>query len=75
MMYTKGVRKIFSPKIGQGGLEACQKIAEAARFDALEFNGQIFVLEEDRDRDPRIIHPWVKSCFNIDDFAAVHELG
>lgn len=70
MMYTQGVRKIFCNQIAGTKLSMIQTMAENAGYKALAFNGQILVKVDDED-----FTGWLTTCFNINDFAAIHELG
>lgn len=69
MMYTRGIRKIFSYKgvsINQNTVEA---LAETAGYDALTFNGRIFVRVEMKVVDFDVGFRWVETCFQITDFS------
>ncbi len=70
MMFTEGVRKIFSHPDCIQRKNVVEKAAMEAGYSAFSFNNQIYILDADRDKDPRIIHPWVRTCFLLTDFAA-----
>lgn len=72
-MYTNGIRKIFTSC--NGGLAEVKARATTAGFEALSFNGIIFIRDEDSDkdiaRDKRVMCPWVKTCLRITDFTDI----
>ncbi len=61
MMYTKGIRKIFSLHHGAPRLSMIQSMAENAGYSALSFNGRIMIKTEE--------DGWVETCFHITDFS------
>ena len=66
-MYTNGIRKIYTA--WGGDLKQSQEQARKAGFKALSFNGVIFIQDKDRDKDERVISPWIETCFRIEDFS------
>jgi hypothetical protein len=58
-MYTKGIKKIFSPSIGMSLAEA-ENAARTAGFEAFSYNGQIIV---------KAGNDWLATCFHITDFS------
>ena len=68
MMYTKGIRKIYTSHTPAHKLHMIQAMAEGAGYDALAFNGYIFIriLSED-------FTGWVNSCFRVTDFSDEQE--
>lgn len=68
MLYTGGIRKIFS-KVDYGNLEALCKAAEAAGYHAALHNGSVYVRSADiiAQRHPTA---WILSPFEIEDFEA-----
>ncbi len=69
MMYTKGVRKIFTCKNVKKSLEQHTELAEAGGFDALTFNGKIQVRVEVKIDNVSVGYRWVETCFHITDFS------
>ncbi len=64
MMFTQGVRKIFSHPDCIQRMPDVQKAAEAAGYTALSFNAIIYVFDGSE---------WFESCFRMTDFMAVLE--
>lgn len=70
-MYTKGIRKIFSGGVAGGNLEEVKCLAAAAGYQALSFNGYIFIQDTDRGRcvTSRTKGTWYCTVFRIMDFS------
>ncbi len=64
MMYTKGIRKIFSTNAVEANLSMVESMAEAAGFNALAFNSRIFIRVQGED-----FNGWLVTCFHITDFS------
>lgn len=63
-MYTSGIRKIFTPLKNVDGLTGVKLLAENSGYDALNFNGDVYVKTE----GGRVGRAWIKTPFRIADF-------
>jgi len=65
MIYTQGVRKIFNTNMMSAGImiEDAFHIAKQAGYEALNFNGLIYVYNT-------VTKEWTTTCFTLDDFEA-----
>ena len=64
MTYTNGIRKIFNSNMLPAGehIDDLFPIVEASGYEALNFNGMIFILTKN--------NGWIKTPFVIKDFEA-----
>ncbi len=69
-MYTEGIRKIFMDR-SMATLEGVKRLAHEAGFHAFVYTGTIYVRDFSADRARKIIPPWIKTCFHINDFQDV----
>ncbi len=65
-MYTEGIRKIYTCRNITLKLHMIKSMAEAAGYNALTFNGHVFVRIESDD-----FNGWLQTCFHITDFQDV----
>ncbi len=62
MMYTEGIRKIFTSNNIRHNLSMVKTMAENAGYDAINVAGDIYVRIEEDD-----FVGWVHTCFQITD--------
>lgn len=63
-MYTSGIRKIYTPPLTCESLVMAKHWADNSGYDALNFNGDIYVKAE----GGRVGRAWIKTPFRIIDF-------
>jgi hypothetical protein len=62
MTYTKGIRKVFTPKLEHGSVENVMLVATTAGYRAFSFNGDIYCCTYEGN--------WFKTCFFLEDFGS-----
>ena len=65
MMYTGGIRKIYTPPSHSGKLIDAKHWADDSGYEAFTFNGDVYVKVE----NSRVKRAWCKSPFRVSDFA------
>lgn len=59
MLFTPGIRKIYTPQKYYGDFDTLLQLAEAAGYSSVSHNGRIYILDNKK---------WVETPFDINDF-------
>lgn len=69
-MYTKGIRKIYCNHHAGLRLSIAETMAFHAGYQAMAFNGVIYIRVDNED-----FSGWINTCFHITDFSDIEEEG